>query len=528
MPTFFLSKTERGRSVRAPVCVIGAGVAGLLLARRIAQSGRRVVVLESGGLAFDDAIHRLNALDTEIRYAREMTGRYRGLGGSSTQWGGRMIPISAHEMGDRPHVGLSRWALPAGALFPYRTEIERLMGIGPGSFEEEALDALDPGGDFPRGDPDFVCRWQKWPSFARCNLANVLKEDIARLGELEIWLEATVHGFELDTGSGALRGVTARSLNGRALTVHAEEFVFAAGTIETTRLLLWLDAQSGRRAFERTQVLGRYFQDHLNVDLGSISRKDAAVTNRLFGYRFHGATRRSLHLELSPQAQRKAGVSSAFVYVHMDLEASVMATVKKVARGLQHGELALSGSDVLGLSRNAGVIARSAYWRYARRQLFVPADVPLRPQVCIEQAPAWENRITLSADADQIGLPKARLSWGPTPADERTFRVTVDRLAAYWRRSGFERICPIVWAPESDFVSRAEDYAHPSGTARMGHDPTQSIVGGDLRCHHVRNLSVVGAATFPSAGSANPTMTIMQHALYLGDRLRKAATAEAA
>lgn len=533
MPTFRLSEIEHSKSIEGPICVVGAGVAGLLLARRLAQAGRRVVVVESGGKSFDAATHELNALHPGPRYVREMTGHYRGLGGSSTQWGGRMIPISAHETRSRPYLDLSEWALPYGALFSYRAEIERLMELSAGSFEEEALDVIDPAGTFPRGHPDFICRWAKWPDFARCNLANVLADDIEALEGLEIWLDATVTDFELDARSGRISAVTARSLNDRRLTVRADEFVFAAGTIETTRLLLWLDALSGQRAFERTQVLGRYFQDHLNVDLGAISRREPEITNRLFGYHFSGSTRRSLHLELSPLAQREDKVASAFVYVHMNLEGSVLETVKKMARGLQRREFNFSRTEAWSLARNAGVVARSAYWRFARRQLFVPQDVSLRLQACVEQVPDWNNRITLSNDRDRVGIPKAQLRWAPTASDERTFRSVVSRLTAYWRAAGFERLCPVDWVrqdgdPAAGFSARAEDYAHPSGTARMGRDPAQSIVGSDFRCHHIRNLSIVGAATFPSAGSANPTMTIMLHALHLGDVLQRGEAARAA
>src|SRR5690606_13576394 len=86
-------------------CVVGAGIAGLLLATRLARQNRKVIVLESGSLAFDPEIHALNEIDDPSgRYARELTGRYRGLGGSSSRWGGRMIPLSSAESGLRDHV----------------------------------------------------------------------------------------------------------------------------------------------------------------------------------------------------------------------------------------------------------------------------------------------------------------------------------------------------------------------------------------------------------------------------------------
>lgn len=520
-----LSEIEDERFVEAPICIVGAGVAGLLLACRLAQRGKRVLLLESGGTAFDAAIHALSTPEDRTgRYTRALTGHYRGLGGSSTRWGGRMIPLSAHETEDRPHLDLAAWPIPHRDLTVYSREIEAVMGLSPGSFEHDLLDSLDPARAFPRGGDDFACRWAKWPAFQRCNLAVALKESLAACPGVELWLESTVCGFDLDLERGRIAGIEARSLNGRRLRVRADQVILAAGTIETTRLLLWVDALSKGRAFARTQVLGRYFQDHLNVDVGTIRRDDATQTNRLFAYHFVGATRRSLHLELSAAAQRADGVGSAFAYVAMDLGGSPLGLAKKVARGLQRGELDLTRAEAWDFARNLGLVGRSLIWRYGRRQLFVPPEVGFHLELCVEQMPQWDNRITLSREPDSLGLPKACLDWRPTAADDRTFRASVQRLTSYWTRSGFDRICPVAWSatarnPAASFADGAVDYAHPSGTARMGRDPHESIVGPDLRCHHIPNVSIVGAATFPSAGSANPTMTIMQMALYAGDRL---------
>jgi choline dehydrogenase-like flavoprotein len=55
----------------------------------------------------------------------------------------------------------------------------------------------------------------------------------------------------------------------------------------------------------------------------------------------------------------------------------------------------------------------------------------------------------------------------------------------------------------------------------MGLDPSESVVGPDLRTHNVENLSVASASTFPTAGSANPTYTIIQLALRAADAISK-------
>jgi choline dehydrogenase-like flavoprotein len=54
----------------------------------------------------------------------------------------------------------------------------------------------------------------------------------------------------------------------------------------------------------------------------------------------------------------------------------------------------------------------------------------------------------------------------------------------------------------------------------MHRDPRYGVVDGDTRVHGVDNLYVTGASVFPTAGFANPTLTIVALALRLGDHLR--------
>lgn len=523
MPIHRLSQHESGCVLDTPICIIGAGVAGLLLARKLTRRGKRVVVLESGSTAVEPAMQALNTMDLgESPYLRSLTGRYRGLGGSSLEWGGRMIPIRLHDTAERPYLNLPGWPVELSSWLTYKEEIEKLMGMTGGPFDEEALDNLDPEHLFPRDTTDFVCRWAKWPPFRRINMARTLKEDIEDPKGFDLWLDATVCDFSLDREGGRITSVKARSLSGREMTVTAGHFIFAAGTIETTRLLLWIDRRSEDRAFARTRALGHYFQDHINVEVGHISRQNPIASNRLFGYHFLGATRRSLHLELSESAQLQDKVGSAFAHISMDLSASPLGTLSKVARSLQKRRIEITRAQALTAATSLGFLSRTAYWRFKRHQVFLPANVRLTLNVCMEQLPDWTNRISLADQNDALDMPRAKLHWRPGSAEERTFRAMISRLQHYWNSSGFDQFCPIEWnqaTPDADFATRAADYAHPSGSARMGVDPTTSIVRPDLHCHHVDNLSVVSSAIFPTSGSANPTMTIMAMALHHADRL---------
>lgn len=507
--------------VRSPFCIVGAGIAGLLLATRLARKNKTVVVLESGNAAFDPVIHGLNQIENPSgRYSRELNGRYRGLGGSSTRWGGRMIPISEHDSQPRPHVSESGWPLALSDLERYNHEIEDLFSIGRDSYEEIDQKGQGIPWQFPSDEETFKIRWAKCPTFKRCNIATLLRQELESRTNVTVWLGATACDFDIDRTNRKLNAIGARNLNGKRITVNADNFIIAAGTIESTRMLLLMREASDRNAFARCNVLGRYFQDHLKAEVATIDRRESEATNRLFGYRFANSIRRDLHWELSLTAQREDAVSSAFAYVAMDLDGSPLDDVKKVAHGMQQRKLDFG--DMLRVSKNFGLIVQSAYWRFLRNQLFVPTSIDFRVIICAEQLPDWNNRIRLASSRDSFGVRKVLLDWGPTEAEERTFRSAIKHLGKYWSDAGFDRVCPLIWNVVSkdlknSIIDQAEACAHPSGSTRMGNNPTESVVGPDLRCHDLPNVAVASASVFPTAGSANPTFTIMKLALWLAD-----------
>ncbi|MDB5540180.1 MAG: hypothetical protein JWQ89_1907 [Devosia sp.] len=523
MPVRDLATTGDAAVAGAEFCIIGAGMAGLFIARRLAMAGHRVVVVESGKAGFDDETHELNRIvDVHGFYTRALNGRYRGLGGSSSRWGGRIIPLHEHDTQPRDYLGLDGWPFGFAELEAYTKEIEDVFGLPHGPYGAPALEQIHLDDVFNPDDPDFSGRLAKWISFRQCNLANVWGRQLNTLPGLDIWLDATVRDFTLDSARGRLVAVEAANFNGNSLRVEAQHFIIAAGTIETTRLLLWLDAQSSNHAFAGTNALGRYFQDHLKSEVATISRADQALSNRLFGYHFVDGTRRSLHLDLTAAAQEEDGSTSAFVYAAMDLSKSRLERIKTVARGLQSRQTKLG--DLAGLVGEAPLVVRFAWWRYVRRQVFMPADAGLALQIAIEQRPNWDNFISLAGERDRLGIPKAEVHWQPSDDDEKTFRSTAARLENYWTRTGLDGQCPLTWVvgETSDsrrFVDHAEPYAHPSGSTRMGTDPATSIVGPELTCHAIPNLSVASASTFLTAGSANPTFTILKLALRLADSL---------
>jgi choline dehydrogenase-like flavoprotein len=61
--------------------------------------------------------------------------------------------------------------------------------------------------------------------------------------------------------------------------------------------------------------------------------------------------------------------------------------------------------------------------------------------------------------------------------------------------------------------------AHQAGTCRFGSDPATSVLDVDCRAHELDNLYVVDTSIFPSIGAVNPALTAMANSLRVGDHL---------
>ncbi len=526
-----LAETSEPVRTSAQVCVIGGGIAGLLLAMRLRKAGIDVVLLESGAAEQTATQHPLNrAVSIGRPYHGAMQGRARCLGGTSTMWGGALIPFLSSDLEARPCLGLPAWPVELGDLEPYLRDAERLFGAGPSSYGPEFADEAGLGDSVPPTDADFVVRFAKWPPFKKRNVATLFKREIETDPDLTIWLNATVTSFDLDRATGVLRSVTASGPDGRRLEVRARQFAVCAGAIESTRLLMLLDRQNDGRVFACSPALGRYFHDHVSMAAGRLDPARPSMLNRMAGFRFVGGAMRSLRFELSPSAQRAERVASAFAHISFEpLGPSGFDVLRDVLRGLQkHGRVGVS--SLAALPRHMPYLLGVGYWRLARRQLLWPRPARYDMNIVAEQVPQASNRILLGEEMDVYGCPVPVIDWQIENATIDTIRACARRLDAYWARHGRNDVARIAWAVEKEMgvdgvpEGSISDIYHPGGTTRMGREAQTSVVNANLQTHAVSNLSVASTSVFPSGASANPTFMLMGFALRLADHLAHAAT----
>ncbi len=89
-----LREVPDGTEISAEICIVGAGAAGITLAREFNGSGMACALLESGGLEFDSKTQELYAGDNIGRPFLDLTTcRLRYFGGSANYWAGWCLPL---------------------------------------------------------------------------------------------------------------------------------------------------------------------------------------------------------------------------------------------------------------------------------------------------------------------------------------------------------------------------------------------------------------------------------------------------
>jgi choline dehydrogenase-like flavoprotein len=528
--------------IETHVCIIGAGPAGITLAREFADRNFQCCLLDSGGFEFDPEVQSLSD-GTVIgdSYPEIATTRRRQFGGTSHAWecqngykeyGFRCLPLDEIDFERRDWLPYSGWPFTKADLEPFYERAHQVCQIGPYTYRVEdwedarAQELLFTSDRLTTSMSQYAARYpftQQYPT------------ELKQKPNITILLYATAVELVTDAANTTVKRIRIAVSPQKQIWLAAKIFIVATGGMENARLLLASNQQQPVGIGNQHDLVGRFFMDR-QILSGTLLpyRHQLLEQTALYDiYRTKGVpvmARVHLSEELMRQEQILNNGAQLFPRplphqqnATLALRAAIhhIRDQQPLQDGLKLMRTALRGSDYIlaagfwAAIRQIPPLRRGA-WSYLRyeKQRFSQFEVFYQ----IEQAPDPSNRVRLSAERDRLGQQKVELHWRLNPIDIQNALRVQEIWAEEFHKAGLGELAfgrsPREWQVENPAMH------HHMGATRMHLDPQQGVVDDNCKVHNMANLFIAGSSVFPTAGYANPTLTIIALSLRLADRIK--------
>ncbi len=525
--------------LRAGVCIVGAGAAGVTLARGLAAQGLEVLLLESGGFDHDPVTQSLGVGENVgMPYYDLHDSRLRFFGGTTSIWGGRCAPLDDIDFETRNWVPHSGWPIRREDLAEGYRAAHRDLEIGEYEYGQALWQTL--ATDPPPFDRDrFVTPFWRFDDLKERFSAR-RAQDLLEHPNVRILIHANAIHLQAAASAEGLDHLLIANLAGRQAEVRADIYVLACGGIENARLLLASRDVEPEGVGNRHDRVGRFFLEHAHGRLGRLHSASAFDLWNRFRKRFPQTGTEDGRepsksvpiapvLAPAPALQRDLGILNTAMTLKWQRDPRRgMPVVQRMYQNLKH-QLEPNRKNRYLWHAYRGLAA----WYQKRlaipvtRGLAALPDRRLNIMIRAEQAPNPHSRVRLSQSRDALGLPRADLDWQFNEQDKHTLRQLAQALDAELGRLGIGRFEPEPWLFDGDLAWPVDPTVgnhpiggyHHMGTTRMSDDPKAGVVDRHCAVHGYSNLYVAGSSVFPTGGWANPTLTILALAHRLKDHL---------
>lgn len=459
--------------IDADLAIIGAGAAGLTIAQKLAGTGIRIALIESGPFESHPPTQDLyeGTSGPELPYW-PFYSRLRYFGGSTNHWEGWCGIMSEETFTPRHWVPNSGWPIPRKTLMPWWKAGHEILELGEFDYTPPASIRPPSPALYAGGKPVFSPYMYRLSPPTR--LGPKLRDQIVNAPNITLLTMANV--MPIQAKGNRLTELQVKSLSGATTTVRANCFVLACGGIENPRILLASGNRANGGLANSNGLVGRYFMEHWVFPFRAVIRAAGGWWDT-FDWAMSGDVRTPPALQLTLEAQE-----------HFKLLQCVVG----------------SGADPMPPPDG----------------FRVGDDVCLQFSMGGEQAPNPDSRIMLGEQLDPLGVPRVHVDWRITDVEKETARQSVLFYARMLGEAGLGRMKLLPDPLDDVWPSLVSGASHHMGTTRMSEDPKQGVVNTDCRSHDIENLYIAGSSVFPGGDKVNPTLTIVALALRLAEHLK--------
>lgn len=509
------------------VIIIGTGAGGGTLARKLAPSGKKILILERGDFVKREPDNwNSRAVNVDGKYnTKEVWYDSDGkplhphtnynVGGNTKFYGAALFRMRERDFGELKHFdGISpAWPISYDELEPFYTQAEEMYLV----HGQRGEDPTDPprSSDFPHPHVSHEPRIQH------------LAEDFAAMGIKPFHVPLGIQLKENDRKSLCVRCATC---DGFPCLINAKSDAQVCGidhatdhpnvTLLTNSLVKKLETDDGGRrvsavVVERNGEIENYSAHMVVVSAGAIN--SAALLLRSANEHHPNGLANS-----SDQVGRNymGHVNSVLMAVSKCPNPTVFQktlAVNDFYFGSEDfpypmGHISFVGKlDGVTLSAGAPAIAPG----FALDQM---AKHSLDFWLTTEDLPRPENRVTLNKNGEIV------LSYTPNNVEpHKRLQAKLKELMNNQRKCDVHRSeCHQGLFSRNLYLGQQiplAGVAHQNGTLRFGDDPKTSVLDRDCKAHDLDNLYVVDGSFFPSSSAVNPALTIMANALRVGRHL---------
>lgn len=523
-------------------CVVGSGPAGIVFALEAARLGRRVLVLESGGVEPDERQQALSDADIidPSRHDDMSIAVSRRLGGTSNLWAARCQPFDPIDFEARPGLRENLWPIPYSDIRPYYPAALDYLAAGTDVFHAP-IAGVETGSE--TFDYTRLERFSNVPAIQKRHA-----EELEQSQNIDLRLGSTV--VEIDLADGIVRNVVVADVDGKRHTVPVKTLVLACGGLECTRQLLVLQKRHPELFGGADGPLGRHYMGHLIGEVADVTfSSEAADAAYDFFVDDNGSyvRRRIVPSDASQRAndllnicfwpivppvadaRHRSGILSTVCLVFaiaplgrlLVAEAIRKRHIPEKLRWLPH--LVNILRDMPGTLSFVPRFLHKRYLAKMRMPGFFLRNAGRQYGLSYhaEQTPLSQSRVTLSGAVDRFGMPKLSIDYRFSRADAEAVLRAHQLLASWLEENNIGTVA--YRQPEAETVDAilalAGHGTHQIGLTRMAETQRDGVVDSNLRCFGTDNLHVASAAVFPTSGQCNPTLSIAAFSVRLARHL---------
>ena len=551
---------SQARSATYDVCIVGSGAGGGMAAHTLTKAGARVALLEAGQMwdpVKDGAMLKWpydsprRGASTRERPFGEFDGciggwqidgepytmapgtrfdwwRARMLGGRTNHWGRISLRFGPYDFNRKSRDGLGDdWPITYDDVKPWYDETDKLIGIfgsaenlpnepdgifhpppTPRCYERLASQAAKKLGltvipsrlsiiTRPHNGraPCHYCGQCNRGCMTASNFSstNVLIPPAQKTGRLTLIADAMAR--EVTVGKdGLANGVSyIDRKTGTDKHISARIVVLAASACETARLLLnSKSSQFPNGLANSSGTVGKYLTDTTGTDVSGFIPK---------------------MLDLPPH--NEDGVGGMHIYMPWWLDNSKLDFPRGYHIETYGGRGVPSAGFMGGIHRypkggGYGAALKDDYRRYYGASIGFSGRG--------EQIPNDDCYCEIDPTVvDQYGIPVLRFHWKWTDHEYNQVKHMQETFRAIIAEMGGQVFSPMPTKDQGYGIANGGSIIHELGGARMGKDPTTSVVNANCQAHDVKNLFIADGAPFVSQADKNPTWTILALSMRTSD-----------